>query len=779
MTKTPQELEKETNKNFILNNLDKYIVDGHGIFYHTELGLGDDYYCIGSELVKDYEEVKEKVIEKKQLAQLTNKEQITALVQAINHQIEQRLKELKQSQKQTNNNQPFSLTVANFPKSIKNNINQFNDEKTRFLVGTISNIFQIKDGIPDNFNYANLLPEKLRSLLGKIELSKSQFVIGGLLLVLVYALVYYWNSLAEEELRIRGGHYTKNLVLDKFRCLPLEEKEARKDEVNNLIEKDAGEIGYDWEHLPNHTFHSKILRNEKRYKERLSVESAVINKERNNATLVESSGLTSQYSAKQKKVTQANEKLLLNFNHTKSLNRTIPNNWLMESFPFLLLALSGGSFEGVILMAFWEIFEYADYTSSRERINSFLALPEKNDNLTQPKLPPNIAITALRLENISFRYGRQKEWLLKNYNRTFSPGKVNYLLGKNGTGKSTVLYLCLEEGSTGQKQLVNINQTLEQKNQAQIFFFDEADNALDQDNQKQLQEKIKERFKTTPLTLIYKLFRTKKIKVNGENIRYYHQRLKVGEEINIYDGSLKVAQPSISLKPENSELNPKIIYEDQNLIIVLKEHGYLMPELDKAVQHYLYQQNPQLYQELSQKYFSFTATHRLDKLTKGLIIYPKNPTAKRILHNAISDKEKIIKKYLALCEKLPKKALPNYISGSIKDCALEIKEIDRENNQLLLEITLHTGRKHQIRSILSYWDCPIIGDKKYGTEARKILGVSENATPQEIKKARDGLARKHHTDKGGSNEEIQKINVAYEVLTKGGGDSSDIDEDAI
>ncbi|CAG8689871.1 913_t:CDS:2, partial [Ambispora gerdemannii] len=240
--------------------------------------------------------------------------------------------------------------------------------------------------------------------------------------------------LAEEELRIRGGHYTKNLVLDKFRCLPLEEKEARKDEVNNLIEKDAGEIGYDWEHLPNHTFHSvleiflKILRNEKRYKERLSVESAVINKERNNATLVESSGLTSQYSAKQKKVTQANEKLLLTFNHTKSLNRTIPNNWLMESFPFLLLALSG---------------EYADYTSSQERINSFLALPEKNDNLTQPKLSPNISITALRLENISFRYRGQKEWLLKNYNRTFSPGKINYLLGKNGTGKSTLLYLCL------------------------------------------------------------------------------------------------------------------------------------------------------------------------------------------------------------------------------------------------------------------------------------------------------------------------------------------------
>jgi len=33
-----------------------------------------------------------------------------------------------------------------------------------------------------------------------------------------------------------------------------------------------------------------------------------------------------------------------------------------------------------------------------------------------------------------------------------------------------------------------------------------------------------------------------------------------------------------------------------------------------------------------------------------------------------------------------------------------------------LEITLHTGRKHQIRSILSYLGCPIIGDKKYGSK---------------------------------------------------------------
>ncbi|CAG8657050.1 10260_t:CDS:1, partial [Ambispora gerdemannii] len=185
--------------------------------------------------------------------------------------------------------------------------------------------------------------------------------------------------------------------------------------------------------------------------------------------------------------------------------------------------------------------------------------------------------------------------------------------------------------------------------------------AKEEDNQT-LISFLKKRFKTTPLKLIYKLFRTKKIKIDGEDVRYYHHRLKTGEEIIIYDNSLKISQSNISLKPENSEINPEIVYEDENIIIVVKEHNISMPELDKAVQYYFYQHNPQKYQELSQKYFSLNATHRLDKLTRGLVTYPKNPTAKRILHNAISDKEKITKKYLAFCEKLPKKTLPNYIN---------------------------------------------------------------------------------------------------------------------
>jgi ABC-type bacteriocin/lantibiotic exporter with double-glycine peptidase domain len=50
----------------------------------------------------------------------------------------------------------------------------------------------------------------------------------------------------------------------------------------------------------------------------------------------------------------------------------------------------------------------------------------------------------------------------------------------------------VEEGSTGQKQLVNTENILTTKKDAQIFLFDEADNALDKDNQQEFQEKVKE-----------------------------------------------------------------------------------------------------------------------------------------------------------------------------------------------------------------------------------------------------------------------------------------------
>ena len=133
-------------------------------------------------------------------------------------------------------------------------------------------------------------------------------------------------------------------------------------------------------------------------------------------------------------------------------------------------------------------------------------------------------------------------------------------------------------------------------------------------------------------------------------------------------------------------------------------------------------------------------------LTKGLIIYPKNQIAKKILYNAIGDKEKVKKEYLAFCENnLSKKRFPSgLITGFIsknnekkrmnffpakssdkptikntKFCSMVVKREFKNNVYSLFSIILHTGRKHQIRSMFSFFKLPIIGDKKYGSQIEK------------------------------------------------------------
>lgn len=45
------------------------------------------------------------------------------------------------------------------------------------------------------------------------------------------------------------------------------------------------------------------------------------------------------------------------------------------------------------------------------------------------------------INDVSFRYGRKREWVLDHFSLNLEKNKIYGLLGKNGTGKSTLLYL--------------------------------------------------------------------------------------------------------------------------------------------------------------------------------------------------------------------------------------------------------------------------------------------------------------------------------------------------
>ena len=70
---------------------------------------------------------------------------------------------------------------------------------------------------------------------------------------------------------------------------------------------------------------------------------------------------------------------------------------------------------------------------------------------------------------------------------------------------------------------------------------------------------------------------------------------------------------------------------------------------------------------------------------------------------------------------------PSADAADAKEARLEYRLLRRVERYSLLEVTLLTGRKHQIRVQLSSRGLPIVGDLKYGSRHRFPAGIALHA----------------------------------------------------
>ena len=190
----------------------------------------------------------------------------------------------------------------------------------------------------------------------------------------------------------------------------------------------------------------------------------------------------------------------------------------------------------------------------------------------------------------------------------------------------------------------------------------------------------------------------------------------------------------------------EILYEDNHLVVVNKNNNDLVQgdrTGDQALDSKLRQWLKDKYSKPGNVYLG--VVHRLDRPVSGVVVFAKTSKALSRMNQLFQEKA-VDKTYWALV-----KNKPNPPSGELhhymvrnprKNKSFAFDQPRRDAREALmsyqlrvssdhyhlLEISIHTGRHHQIRSQLSQIGSPIKGDLKYGfPRSNKNGGVSLHA----------------------------------------------------
>jgi tRNA pseudouridine32 synthase/23S rRNA pseudouridine746 synthase/23S rRNA pseudouridine1911/1915/1917 synthase len=206
----------------------------------------------------------------------------------------------------------------------------------------------------------------------------------------------------------------------------------------------------------------------------------------------------------------------------------------------------------------------------------------------------------------------------------------------------------------------------------------------------------------------------------------------------------KTSFPNKSAKHQPGGLT--ILYEDYDIIVIDKPAGLLTMGTDREkektayfmLNEYVKKGNPRSRNRIF-------IVHRLDRDTSGLLVFAKNEKAKHhlqdkwkefdkryfaVVHGILREKEGVITSYLAENNSYRVYSVTNPEKGKLAKTGHQV--IKESEKYSLLEITLFTGRKNQIRVHLSEKGYPVVGDKIYGEKDKSVKRLALHSASLKI-----------------------------------------------
>lgn len=209
--------------------------------------------------------------------------------------------------------------------------------------------------------------------------------------------------------------------------------------------------------------------------------------------------------------------------------------------------------------------------------------------------------------------------------------------------------------------------------------------------------------------------------------------LKEGDNVEFEN---LIEEKSLNIEPEDMPL--EIVWEDENMAVVNKPSGMLthptpLETSGTLVNALLYKYGVDGLSDLNGE-FRRGIVHRLDRNTSGLLMIAKNNKAHEYLANLIKNHDMTKKYHAVLKGDYPldedvinepigrHKTQPHKmtVTPDGKPSTTILKVLERFKEATYVELTLVTGRTHQIRVHASFRHYPVFNDTLYGAGQGKI-----------------------------------------------------------